>query len=108
MLLPLVSYYYNHFIKASFIGSVLTCLFFYFLFYSDPEDYHFDEIMVTFPNGETTVSINVPVNNDDINEMSETFDLQIAVNELEARVLPGTPDVTTILIKDDDSKEPQI
>ena len=55
---------------------------------------------MTFPAGITRVTLTIPVMDDLIDELDETF--KLTVTSSASGVAIGSPDVTTILIKDDD------
>ena len=60
----------------------------------------FSSAVVTFPAGVTRVNISIPVIDDEIHELDETFKLNVTSGAF--GVFVGYPDVTTILIKDDE------
>ena len=70
---------------------------------ADPDDYVFSSEVVTFPAGETRVTLTIPVAEDLIDELDETF--KLTVTSSASGVAIGSPDVTTILIKDDDGNK---
>ena len=59
---------------------------------------------VTFLAGMTTTVLDVPINNDNICEPSETFIVTINTSSLPDRVTNGDPGHITIIIADNDSK----
>ena len=63
-------------------------------------DYMFSSAVVNFPAGVTRVNISIPVIDDEIHELDETFKLNVTSGAF--GVFVGYPDVTTILIKDDE------
>ena len=65
-------------------------------------DYDSGIYNVVFPAGETSVPFDVPINDDDIYEGNEDFDLTIIRNTLPAGVTRGNPDSATVTIRDDD------
>ena len=69
------------------------------------DDYITGPVNVTIPTGETSVSYNISlVNDDDIFEANETFFLRIDPSSLPSRLLVQ-PDCTTVVtIVDDDGK----
>ena len=77
---------------------------------SDGEDYRNGDSFANFPRGTTTTNVEIQTTEDGIAEIVETFTLQIFIpEELNDRqkgtgVVMGSINVTTIEIKDDDSK----
>ena len=69
-------------------------------------DYGSGPYTVTFPAGMTMVSFNIPINDDDILEGSESFMLTIDPNSLPSggTITVGSPDQATVTIVDDDRK----
>ena len=63
-------------------------------------DYNFGQYNVTFPAGATNLSLNIPINNDNLMEGNEKFCLVIH----HATVTIGNPYRVTVIILDDDSK----
>ena len=61
-------------------------------------DYGSGPYTVTFPAGETRVSFNVSINNNDIYERNEDFTL--IINPPIAGVTVGSPDQATVIIVD--------
>jgi len=59
---------------------------------------------VLFPAGETSVTFDVPINDDDIVEGNENFDLSIVAVTLPDGVRRVQPFRPTVTIMDDDSK----
>ena len=53
---------------------------------------------VTFPAGTTTTVLDVPINNDNICEPSETFIVTISTSSLPDRVTSGDPGQATVTI----------
>ena len=59
---------------------------------------------VTFPAGMTTTVLDVPINNDNICEPSETFIVTINASSIPERNTHSDPIETTVLIVDNDRK----
>ena len=62
---------------------------------------------MTFPAGETSVSLNVKINNDNVLEGNETFTLTIATSSLNNQsfiITTGAYDKATVIIIDTTSK----
>ena len=59
---------------------------------------------VTFPAGMTTTVLDVPINNDNICEPSETFIATINTSSLSERVTSGDLGQATVIVIDDDSE----
>ena len=66
-------------------------------------DYDPGPYTVTFAAGETSVSFDVPINNDDIPESIEMFSLVIN-SSLPDRVTVGSPSQATVTLQDNDSE----
>ena len=67
-------------------------------------DYVSGAYSVMITAGQTTASLNIPINDDNILEENEEFKVSIRRFSLTGRVLLGNPDVTTVIIVDDDGK----
>ena len=67
-------------------------------------DYGSGPYTVTFPAGETSIQFDIMINDDNIVEGSETFNLVIQRNSLPSRVTRNNPGQATVTILDDDSK----
>ena len=69
-------------------------------------DYVSGPYTVTFPAGMTNVPFDIPINDDNVFEGSETFMLTIDPNSLpnDVSVSVGTPDQATVTIVDNDGK----
>ena len=67
-------------------------------------DYTFKSHNVKFPAGVTTVSFSIPINNDNIVEDNEEFQLIINTDSLPNGIVTGNPSKATVVIKNDDSK----
>ena len=67
-------------------------------------DYYPGPYNVTFPAGETTMSFNVSVIDDNIVERNEIFTLSIDNNALPRGVVRLTPHSVSVIIENDDSK----
>ena len=67
-------------------------------------DYTSGPYTVTFPAGSTTVTFDVPINDDAILEGSEDFLLTIDQTSLPSDVTRGNPGEATMTIVDDDRK----
>ena len=67
-------------------------------------DYVSGPYTITFPAGTTTATFNVSINDDDIVERDENFELFIDPSSLPTGVIRAIPDVTTLTILDDDRK----
>ena len=67
-------------------------------------DYDSGIYNIVIPAGETSVPFDVPINNDNILEGNENFDLTIIRNTLPDGVTRGDPFSATVTIRDDDSK----
>ena len=61
---------------------------------------------VTFGATDTMQFINIPINDDDILESTERFIVELSVPDpaSDIGVKEGTPNVTTVIINDNDSK----
>ena len=66
-------------------------------------DYNSGPYNVTFPAGVTNVSFNVLINNDNILEVNEEFNLIIR-HSSSSSITTGSPHNTTVIILNDDSK----
>ena len=67
-------------------------------------DYHSGPYIVIFPAGQTTITFNVPVNDDNMSEGNENFMLSINSYSLPSDVTIGSPGQATMTIVDDDCK----
>jgi len=67
-------------------------------------DYNSGPYPVTFPAGETSVTFDVPITDDDILEGIESFMLTIDQSSLPDDVNRGDPGKATVTIVDDDCK----
>ena len=67
-------------------------------------DYDSGPYTVTFPAGETIVSFDVPINNDNIFENDEDFTLTIDSSSLPTGTTVGHPSTSTVFIVNEDSK----
>ena len=65
-------------------------------------DYDSGPYTVTFPAGQTTATLNVPITDDMILERDENFMLTINSSSLPTAVTRGTPGEVTVTIVDDD------
>jgi len=65
-------------------------------------DYNSGPYTVTFPAGVTSVPLNVPINNDNICERNENFNLTINSTSLPSDVTVGDTSSTTVAIVDDE------
>ena len=76
------------------------------LSFADGEDYEGGTIAVEFPAGINTVTVLVPVKDDDFVEMNETFTASLVIPNTArtAGVVTMTPDVTIVTIQDDDGE----
>ena len=70
----------------------------------EDSDYGCGSYMVNFNAGETRVSFNISILDNDILENDKTFILTIDHSSLPNNVDVGTPNETEITIVDDDSK----
>ena len=68
------------------------------------DDYMSGPYNVTFPAGMTTTVLDVPINNDNICESSETFIVTINTSSLSERVTHEDPGQATVTIMDDDGE----
>ena len=57
-----------------------------------------------FPTGNTSVSFDVPITNDNIQESNETFSLNIISSSVPDQVIIGNPRQSAVTIVDNDSK----
>ena len=73
---------------------------------TQPFDYVFSPIVLTFQPDEVEKSITVPIVDDIFDELDETFKLIITVPNItrDAGITEGEINVTTLLIVDDDGK----
>ena len=67
-------------------------------------DYTSGPYSVEFPIGITSVSFDVSINNDNILESNETFDLMINSSSAPDQVIIGSPGQSEVTIVDNDSK----
>ena len=67
-------------------------------------DYYIGNYNVTFPAGETRVSLIVLISNDDALEGNEAFGLSIDSNTLPSGAIRGSPYSVTVVIEDDECK----
>ena len=67
-------------------------------------DYDSGIYNVVIPAGQTSVPFDVPINDDDILEGNEDFDLTIIRNTLPDGVTRGNPASATVTIVDDEGK----
>ena len=67
-------------------------------------DYTSGLYTVTFPAGQTTTTLNIPINDDDILEIDENFMLTINQTSLPTDVTHGNPGQATVTIVDNDRK----
>ena len=67
-------------------------------------DYDSGTYTVTFLAGETTVSFDVPINDDNLSEDNEAFQLIIMSRSLPDNVIRGNPGKVEVTILDNDSK----
>ena len=67
-------------------------------------DYHPGPYNITFPAGETTVSFNISIIDDNIVEGNEVFTLSIDNNALPISVVRLAPYSVSVIIENDDSK----
>ena len=65
-------------------------------------DYDSGPYTVTFPAGETSVSFDVPITNDNILEGDETFTVAVDPSSLPNDVEVGDPSSATVTIVNDD------
>ena len=68
------------------------------------EDYESGPYTVTIPAKATTAQFNVTINDDDILEGNETFNLTIMASSLPSRIDIGNPAQATVTIVDNDGK----
>ena len=69
-------------------------------------DYDSTPITATFTAGTTRAMVNVPLTNDNIVELLETFDLIFTIpSSLQDQVVPGAATMATGIITDNDSKK---
>ena len=68
-------------------------------------DYDSGPYTVTFIAGQTSASFNVPINNDNILENAETFNVTIIQTSLPDRVSGVDPIEAAVVIANDDGKE---
>ena len=67
-------------------------------------DYDSGSYIVRFPAGVTSVPFGVPINNDNILESNEQFQLHIVPNSLPDRVIVSNPSQAIVSITDNDGK----
>jgi len=67
-------------------------------------DYNSGPYPVTFPAGVTSVTFDIPINDDSILEDNENFMLTIDQPSLPEGVIVDEPDETTVTIVDNDGK----
>ena len=67
-------------------------------------DYDSGPYAVQFDVGETNASFVVIIDNDDLKEDNETFNLNISTSSLPSSVTVGDPSQTTVTIVNDDGK----
>jgi len=67
-------------------------------------DYNYGPYTVTFPAGVTSVPFDVAINDDNIMEGNEDFDLTIIRNTLPDGVTRSSPGIATVTIVDNDRK----
>ena len=67
-------------------------------------DYGSGPYDVTFPEGETEAQFDVTINDDNILEGNENFNLTIVASSLPSRVDIGNPARATVTIVDNDGK----
>ena len=70
-------------------------------------DYDSGPYTVTFPAGQTTVLFNIPINDDNILEGNENFNLTINTSSLSNGVTRGDLDQATVTIVDNDDRKLQ-
>ena len=68
-------------------------------------DYDSGPYTVTFPAGKTTVIFNIPINDDNILEGNENFNLTINTSSLSDGVTRGDLDQVTVTIVDNDDRK---
>lgn len=67
-------------------------------------DFYFGSQIIDFDAGMTMVQFNISINDDNIFEGNETFDLSINSSTLPNKVIVGNPGQTTVTIVDNDGK----
>ena len=67
-------------------------------------DYILGPYIVNIPAGQTSISFDVLITDDDILESIEKFSLSIAPESLPNLISHGNPDVATVIIVDNDCK----
>jgi len=67
-------------------------------------DYGSVPCIITFPNGTTTISLDVPINDDDIYEDDEDFQLTINQNTLPNGITIGDTGSATVTIEDNEGE----
>ena len=67
-------------------------------------DYDSGPYNITFPAGVTSVPFGVPINNDNILESNEQFQLHIVPKSLPDRVIVSNPSQAIVSITDNDGK----
>ena len=65
-------------------------------------DYDSGTFSIMISAGQTTASLNIGINDDNILEDNEQFKLSIRESSLTGRVMVGNPDETTVIIVDND------
>jgi len=68
-------------------------------------DYNSGPYIVTFTAGQTRAPFNVPINDDNICEGNEVFDVTINPSSTPSFVAVGSPDQATVTIEDDECKQ---
>ena len=68
------------------------------------DDYTIEASLVMIPAGETNGSFEISIIDDKMVESDESFDLNINTNTLPDGITLGSPDTTTVIITNDDSK----
>ena len=67
-------------------------------------DFYFGSHIIYFDAGMTIVQFNVSINDDNIFEGNETFNLSINSSTLPSKIIVGSPGQTTVTIVDNDGK----
>ena len=67
-------------------------------------DYEGESFLVTFPAGVNVITFNVPIINDNIAELAESFTLDLAIPPASTAmgVIAGSPDTATVNVMDDE------
>ena len=65
-------------------------------------DYDSGTYPILISAGQTTASLNIAINDDNILEDNEEFKLSIRESSLTGRVMVGNPDEATVIIVDND------